>query len=62
MTTPKRVGDPGWFRVTEIIGGHTWGHVVVSMISGECCRTCGMMRRRDRKNKPCRGRPEITLR
>lgn len=49
------------FEVTEVVDGHVWGHVH-SLIKGECCRVCGMMRRRDKQNKPCKGPVEITLR
>lgn len=50
------------FVVTEVDNGHVWGHVNSSTIPGECCRICGMMRRRDRKNGPCRGAVQIGLR
>lgn len=49
------------FVVTEVVDGHVWGNVV-SIIQGECCRICGMMRRRDKQNGPCKGPAEITLR
>ena len=49
------------FVVTEVDGGHVWGNVT-SLIPGECCRICGVMRRRDRQNKPCKGPVEVTLR
>ena len=50
------------FIVTEVIEGHVWGNFTESFVNGECCRICGMMRRRDRKNNPCKGSPGITLR
>lgn len=50
------------FVVTEVVDGHVWCNVTSSLISGECCRICGMMRRRDKMNKPCRGPVEIILR
>lgn len=28
----------------------------------ECCKVCGIVRRKDDKNKPCRGPVKITLR
>lgn len=49
------------FVVTEVVDGHVWGNVK-SLIPGECCRVCGLMRRRDKQNKPCRGPVEITMR
>lgn len=50
------------FTVTEIAGGHVWGNFLESFIVGECCRICGIMRRRDKKNSPCLGAARITLR
>jgi hypothetical protein len=50
------------FEVTEIVDGHVWGNVLSSSIPGECCRICGMMRRRDNQNNPCKGPAQITLR
>jgi hypothetical protein len=50
------------FTVTEVIDGHVWGNFSESFIPGECCRICGYMRRRDKKNKPCDGPKGITLR
>lgn len=49
------------FVVTEVVDGHVWGNVT-SLIPGECCRICGLMRRRDKQNKPCKGPVEVTLR
>lgn len=46
------------FEVTEVVDGHVWGNVLNSF-PGECCRICGMMRRRDKQNKPCKGKPEL---
>lgn len=50
------------FEVTEVVDGHVWGNVLSSSIPGECCRVCGMMRRRDKQNKPCKGPVAVTLR
>lgn len=49
------------FVVTEVVDGHVWGNVK-SLILGECCRVCGLMRRRDKQNKPCKGPVQITMR
>ena len=49
------------FIVSEVVDGHVWGHVNGG-IPGECCRVCGMMRRRDKSNSPCRGPTKISLR
>lgn len=65
MTTtiqPQRVGDPGWFQITEAKDGHVWGYVMVSRIPGECCRECGMIRLKVGTAGSCKGRPEVTLR
>lgn len=50
------------FVVREVVDGHVWGNLTSSMIIGECCRVCGMMRRADKKNKPCKGPAKIELR
>lgn len=48
------------FIVTEVVDGHVWGNMT-SLIPGECCRVCGMMRRADKMNKPCKGASELRL-
>jgi len=50
------------FTVTGVVDGHVWGHFAESLIPGECCRICGVMRRRDHQNKPCKGPQKISLR
>jgi hypothetical protein len=42
------------------LGQHDW--FVPSFIGYECCRKCGIVRRRDDRNKPCRGRVVLSLR
>ncbi len=42
------------------VGGHDW--FVPKFIGYECCRKCGMVKRTDGKNKPCRGRVVLSLR
>lgn len=37
------------------IGDETHDWFVPDFIGYECCRRCGIMRRYDRKNRPCRG-------
>jgi hypothetical protein len=44
---------PGDFKETERIGGHVWGHY--KDWTQETCLYCMTIRRRDRKNPPCRG-------
>lgn len=40
---------------------HDW--FVPGFVRFECCRVCGMVRRKDGKpNKPCRGRVYVSLR
>lgn len=41
-------------------GEHDW--FVPKFIGYECCRKCGIVRRADDKNKPCRGRVTLSLR
>lgn len=46
-------------------GGHEWAWVKWSngtWADGVSCRTCGVMRRSDGQNRPCRGKVEIVLR
>ncbi len=50
------------FTVTEVVDGHVWGNFTESLVPGECCRVCCVMRRRDRMNKPCKGPHKISLR
>lgn len=42
------------------IGVHDW--FTPGFIGYECCRKCGMVRRADDKNKPCRDRVVLSLR
>lgn len=42
------------------IGEHDW--FVPEFIGYECCRKCGIVKRRDGKNKPCRGVVTLSLR
>lgn len=49
------------FEVTEVIDGHVWGVSPQSAIKGEFCRICLMMRRRDKKNQPCKGPQELRM-
>lgn len=50
------------FTVTEVIDGHVWCNDDSGMIQWEHCTICGMIRRRDKMNKPCRGQAKLTLR
>lgn len=47
------------FVVSEIVDGHVWGHS--NGIQWECCRVCGIIRRADKQNKPCKGAPNLRL-
>lgn len=42
------------------VGQHDW--FVPKFIGYECCRKCGIVRRRDGQSKPCRGRVVLSLR
>ena len=50
---------PEDFTITEEVDGHRWGRFTASSVLGgkdwECCFNCGMVRRLDKNNKPCRG-------
>ena len=46
--------------VPAAIGAHDW--FIPENIGYECCRACGIVKRRDGGNKPCRGTVRITLR
>jgi hypothetical protein len=51
------------FKVTARTNGHVWGFVVPSILKDtESCAVCGMIRRRDDKNGPCKGPVRIELR
>ena len=51
------------FAVTEEVDGHRWGRFKASGFLGgqnwELCFNCGMIRRADKANKPCKGTPKI---
>lgn len=57
--------DRGYESFDPSLGDHDWfGYAMVSP-SGrtiECCRRCGIVRRADDANKPCRGFVTISLR
>jgi hypothetical protein len=40
--------------------GHDWFRP--DFVSYDCCRNCGIVRRMDGQNKPCRGQIGISLR
>lgn len=44
--------------------GHIWAKMKSSNILNELhvCRECGIIRRKDGKNKPCKGKVRVTLR
>ena len=50
------------FVVSEVVDGHVWG---VSTrhpeLKNEFCRVCGIMRRGNRNNGPCKGPVTIRL-
>jgi hypothetical protein len=41
------------------VDGHEWGHKLGSLV---CCTRCGVVRRADGKNNPCRGPVVVTPR
>jgi len=42
------------------VGAHDW--FLPERIPYQCCRKCGVVRRTDGKNSPCRGRVVLSLR
>lgn len=58
----SKPGDvlPGNFTVTEVVDGHVWGNNS-SLIPGEHCRICLMMRRADKANRPCKGPQKLRM-
>lgn len=48
--------------MTEQAGDETHDWFVPDFIGYECCRRCGIVRRCDRKNRPCRGVVKLALR
>lgn len=55
-------GDNSSFSVTEYVDGHLWGHVYPDVVKHECCLYCGMVRRSDKQNQPCKGQSTVRLR
>lgn len=51
------------FAATEEVDGHRWGRFTASSYLGgmqhELCFNCGMIRRADKQNAPCKGRPRF---
>lgn len=47
------------WKMTEEKGGHSWGFWKQDKF--QCCRTCGVVRRSDDKNAPCKGKPKLRL-
>lgn len=51
------------FEVIEEVEGHRWGRFTATPLLGGkdwvVCFNCGMIRRADKRNKPCRGRVQV---
>lgn len=51
------------FEITEEVDGHRWGRFKPSNLLGgkdwEMCFNCGMIRRADKANHPCKGAAKI---
>ena len=45
------------WRMTEQKNGHDWGFWKDNQF--QCCKTCGIIRRRDDKNGECRGKQKL---
>ena len=69
MTDPAEIArgltDRVWVT-TEEVDGHKWGRFTATELLGgkdwEICFNCGMIRRRDKQNSPCRGPVKVSLR
>lgn len=53
-----RICEHGWYGPRP--GEHEW--FKPDFIAYECCKLCGIVKRSDGKNKPCKGRVGISLR
>ena len=57
---------PGSFRVVAESNGHKWTDdwsSSIELLRGRhVCVDCGILRRADDKNKPCKGRVHVVLR
>ena len=42
--------------------GHEWARWEFTSMTLVCCNLCGIVRRRDDNNKPCKGKVKIGLR
>ncbi len=42
--------------------GHEWANWVFKSMTLVCCNNCGIIRRPDDNNKPCKGRVDVALR
>lgn len=55
--------DDGVRKTTVLLAGadatHEWQPFMDGLLA---CKLCGIVRRRDGKNKPCRGRVRVALR
>jgi hypothetical protein len=47
------------FKETERVDGHIWGRYKSDKY--ESCKVCMMIRRRDKKNSPCKGKAKLRL-
>jgi hypothetical protein len=45
---------------TTSTNGHQWG--IFNKDAFECCKQCGLVRRRDDKNSQCKGRVRVEMR
>lgn len=50
--------EPAKYKVIAESNGHHW----IKAFNLVCCRDCGIVRRADDQNKPCKGVVKVTLR
>ena len=60
METEKGLGRDVDWKMTDEKGGHKFGWY--KDFKYQSCRICGLIRRADDNNNPCRGPVEVTLR
>ena len=55
----RDVNAPVVFASTN---GHDWAEWKLQSMTMICCNKCGIIRREDDNNKPCRGKVKVELR
>ena len=56
----KKPEESDKYKIIAETNGHKWFYLEKDKM--QCCRDCGIIRRQDDKNSPCRGKVKITFR